>query len=89
MSSSKLLLTLLVASFTAGQLQTPPQYIFGQLNSKCPDDARCAATRYPTVTEYYGDPVVITTTNTIINIKVSLTSLPLLYPYFSNLEGII
>ncbi|KAF3137187.1 hypothetical protein TWF703_005109 [Orbilia oligospora] len=88
MSSSKLLLTLLVASFTAGQFQTPPQYIFGQLNSKCPDDARCAATRYPTVTEYYGEPVVVTTTNTIIDVTVSLTSLPLLYPYLFNLEGI-
>ncbi|KAF3078050.1 hypothetical protein TWF102_003850 [Orbilia oligospora] len=75
MSSSKLLLTLLVASFTAGQFQTPPQYIFGQLNSKCPDDARCAATRYPTVTEYYGEPVVVTTTNTIIDVTVHTSTL--------------
>ncbi|KAF3316834.1 hypothetical protein TWF173_001496 [Orbilia oligospora] len=75
MSSSKLLLTLLVASFTAAQFQTPPQYIFGQLNSKCPDDARCAATRYPTVTEYYGDPVVVTTTNTIIDVTVHTSTL--------------
>ncbi|KAK6502743.1 hypothetical protein TWF481_007790 [Arthrobotrys musiformis] len=75
MSSSKLLLTLLVASFTAGEFQAPPQYIFGQLNSKCPDDARCVATRYPTVTEYYGEPVVVTTTNTIIDVTVHTSTL--------------
>ncbi|KAK6347931.1 hypothetical protein TWF718_005751 [Orbilia javanica] len=79
MASSKLLLTLLVASFTAGQVppvvQTVPQHIFGRLNSKCPEEAVCAETLYPIVTEYYGEPVVHTKTNTIVDVTIHTSTL--------------